>query len=231
MPFNQRSGGTGSGGDDPPPSGLLTGSGTAGRWSPARRGLLDNAVIERCRLRPGMAWQPARTDARALGCLVESGLAKRVHVDSQQVEHVLGFLPAGAVNCFAAGIDLSARKWVALQPTQLLVIDMEALPKAVRHEFAAVDTARCREEYFYRLSTSQWSTAQQVAAFLSRLSDALKRITFRLPMPLGDMANYLGLSESALRDCLKQLVHDRFIRLRADVITVVRPVRPDSSLV
>ncbi len=224
MPFRQHSRGAGSGGDDPPPSGLL-----AGRWSPARRGLLDNAVIERCRLRPGTAWQPDRAGGRALGCLVESGLAKRVHVDSRHREHVLGFLPAGAVSCFAAGTDLSGRKWVALQPTRLLLIDMEALPSRVRHEFAAVDTARCREEYFYRLSTSQWSTAQQVAGFLSRLSDALRRLTFRLPMPLGDMANYLGLSESALRVCLKQLVQDRFIRLRADIITVVRPVRPDSS--
>ncbi|MGN8160513.1 helix-turn-helix domain-containing protein [Salinisphaera sp. SWV1] len=125
-----------------------------------------------------------------------------VHADG--TERVLGFRFPGAIIGLAEPDQKTwTRTFIALEDTWRCEIPVQALDDTMNQHLIRLMSRRLLEEYTTHLTLATTSGAGRIASFLLRISIQVAprgQLTrqFRLPMPYGDIANYLGMRQESL---------------------------------
>lgn len=126
--------------------------------------------------------------------------------------HVCGFYGAGSI------IDVShqlgsdcAESLIAIERSRVCRIRAHLLPMEIRKQLAALVRTQLGEAYDFQLSLLTWTAGQKVAAFLLQLDQHLHTKYLRRPMSDTDIASYLGIDESALKNALGWFLAQRWI--------------------
>lgn len=95
--------------------------------------------------------------------------------------------------------------YVAVQDAWVCRIPLSIVSPNLQRRLARLLSAELREFYEFRLTLARCGPAQRLAALLLRFADALQELRFSLPVSHTDIASHLGLSETALDRCYRDL--------------------------
>ena len=174
-------------------------------------------------LEPGAALKLSHEPADAI-FIVKYGLIKRVSWLTGPSAQPTEFCCEGALIDFSQKVGLSWEDtYVALERSWLCRIRNRQLPASIQRRLAGLLTAQIGEEHDFQLRVLALSDEQKVAAVLLRIYRHSDAPTFRLSIPDGDIARYLGLSQAVVKACLRQFVACGWIRLRHRQVTLMQP--------
>ncbi len=184
---------------------------------------IQRTVVDYPALEPGVKLKLAYEPADAT-FVVKRGLVKRVSWLSGATAQPTEFHCDGSLIDFSQKVGLNWEDtYIAIERSWLCRIRTRQLPASMQRRLAALLTAQVGEEHDFQLRVLALSDEQKVAAVLLRIYRHSDAPTFQLSIPDRDIARYLGLSETAVRACLRQFVVCGWIRLNRRQVTLMSP--------